>query len=79
VRALAPVAALVWILAGPPIENAAPLVDAPRDTWTRYGLFKTEAECLRAREFMGRVTGKGKYGWEEAYWDHLVRCSPGER
>jgi hypothetical protein len=78
VRALAPVAALVWILAGPPIENGAPQPDAPRDVWTRYGMFKTEGECGRAKEFMGRVTGKGKYRWEEIYWERLARCTSTE-
>jgi hypothetical protein len=74
-RAVGPAVALVWVLAGPPIENGAPVLDAPQDAWRQYGHFKTEGECLRAKEFMKRVTGVGKYEWEAAYWDRLARCA----
>jgi hypothetical protein len=74
-RAVGSAAALVWVLAGPPIENGVPMPEAPRDGWRQYGIFKTEGECRRAKEFMKRVTGVGKYEWEAAYWDRLARCA----
>jgi hypothetical protein len=72
---LGPALALAWLLIGPPIEDGAPLPDAPRDLWRQYGAFRSEPECLRAKDFMGKVTGDGKYGWESGYWETMVRCT----
>ena len=75
-RRLGASAALLWLLAGPPIEDGVPNPDAPREVWRQFGVFRSEAECLRAKELMRKMTGDGKYGWEPVYWQTMVHCTP---
>ena len=63
-----------WMLLAPPLRDARPNPDAPLRDWKLHGRFDSQRACEDARRLMARMTGDGKFGWEEAYWGEMADC-----